>query len=74
VIIEDPSNIKNIYKEEKKKKAIFPLFTLEMLKTQNDECFIYSTAPLNFVNMVISLFEKALDEISKIPDLEPKIL
>jgi dynein heavy chain len=74
VIIEDPSNIQNVFKERNTKRAIFPLFTIEMLKTQNDESFIYSTAPINFVNMVISLFEKALDEISKIPDLEPKIL
>lgn len=45
-----------------------------MLKTQNDEEFVYSTPPANFVKMTVSLMEKALEEISKVPDLEPKIL
>lgn len=35
---------------------------------------MYSTNPVNFINMVLSVFEKALEEIAKIPDLEPKIV
>lgn len=29
---------------------------------------------MNFINMVLATFEKGLEEISKIPDLEPKIV
>lgn len=45
-----------------------------MIKTQKDEEFIYSVQPLQFVKMVVQTFEKGLEEIAKIPDLEPKIL
>jgi dynein heavy chain len=44
------------------------------LKSQNDEEFLYSTPPANFVRMVVMLLEKALEEVAKVPDLEPKIL
>ena len=87
VFINDPSDILNEYSSDATRAAEFkkwdmtfklksrvPLFTLEMLKTQGDEEFVYSTPPLAFVRMVVSLLEKALDEISKVPDLEPKIL
>ena len=85
VTIEDPSNVLNefilddarlseLHRCGLTNSKKFPLFTLEMLKTQNDEEFIYSTPPSSFVRMAVSLLEKALDEISKVPDLEPKIL
>jgi dynein heavy chain len=87
VVIADPSDIRNEYSSDARQAVLFrewdltfrpkarvPLFTLEMLKTQNDEEFIYSTPPLAFVKMVVMLLEKALDEIAKVPDLEPKIL
>jgi dynein heavy chain len=50
-----------------------PLFLLDLVKAKEDE-FAFSTAPTSFVNMIVHLFEKPLDDLAKIPDLEPKIL
>lgn len=40
----------------------------------NDEYFLYSTVPENFVSTLMLIFDKTLEEIAKIADLEPKIL
>ncbi|EGR27865.1 hypothetical protein IMG5_187090 [Ichthyophthirius multifiliis] len=75
VIIRSPNDVENIFREGKKnQKDIIPLFLIDLVKTQNDQNFLYSTNPINFINMIIQCFEKTLDEISKIPDLEPKIV
>lgn len=51
------------------------LFQLDMLKTSDDKSFIYSSKdPIIFVKVVLHAFDKGLEEIGKVPDLEPKIL
>lgn len=74
VIVKSTNQVENVFPSsftEKKKETA--LFQLE-LKTQGDECFVYSPKNLDvFVNVVIHVFDKALEELSKIPDLEPKI-
>lgn len=50
-----------------------PLFLIDLVKAKDDD-FTYSTAPASFVNMIVHLFEKPLEDLAKIPDLEPKIL
>lgn len=50
------------------------MFTIDLIKTNNDEEFVYSVKPENFSRMITQTFEKGLEEIAKIPDLEPKIL
>lgn len=35
-----------------------PLFSIDLIKTLHDEEFLYSVQPMNFVKMIISLFEK----------------
>jgi dynein heavy chain len=49
VNVDDPSNIINKYKIMQMR----PIFTLDMIKTNDDREFLYSTAPMNFVNMII---------------------
>ena len=70
VNVDDPSNIINKFKTA----GVKPIFTIDMIKTNDDKEFLYSTSPMNFVNMIIQLFDKTLDEITKVPDLEPKLL
>ncbi|CAD8156782.1 unnamed protein product [Paramecium pentaurelia] len=70
VNVDDPSNIINKFKTV----GVKPIFTIDMIKTNDDKEFLYSTSPINFVNMIIQLFDKTLDEITKVPDLEPKLL
>ena len=49
VNVDDPSNIINTYLNPKAQ----PIFTIDMLKTNDDKEFIYSTPPQQFVNMMI---------------------
>lgn len=49
VNVDDPSNIINKFKAIQMR----PIFTLDMIKTNDDRDFLYSTAPMNFVNMII---------------------
>ena len=39
-----------------------------------EDAFVYSTSPENFTNTLLALYDKALEDIAKIPDLEPLIL
>lgn len=49
VNVDDPSNIINKHK----KQGVRPIFTIDMIKTNDDKEFLYSTTPINFVNMII---------------------
>lgn len=49
-----------------------PIFQIELLA--KDDYFHFTTNPSLYVNIVIHAIKKGLDEISKIPDLEPRIL
>lgn len=40
----------------------------------NDEYFLYSTVPTNFISTLMTIFDKTLEDVAKIADLEPKIL
>lgn len=51
-----------------------PLFTLDLNKHPSKDKFKYSTKAKNFVNTLMVIFDKALEDVSKIPNLEPKIL
>ncbi len=55
-------------------KAIKPLFTLELLKSINEDNFCYSSMIKNFTNTILMIFNKALEDLAKIPDLEPKLM
>jgi dynein heavy chain len=55
-------------------KAIKPLFTLELLKAINEDNFCYSSMIKNFTNTILMIFNKALEDLAKIPDLEPKLM
>ena len=62
-----PNEVVNIYDESSGKPARRkPLFTIDLLKTMNDEEFVYSTNPQNFVTTVLVIFDKALEEMTKI--------
>lgn len=71
VIINSAADIQNKYDRSQPQQ---PLFIIDLLKTQSDEDFIFSTNPSNFCTMILTTMEKGLEEIAKIPDLEPKIL
>lgn len=54
--------------------AIKPLFTLDLQRASNEDDFAYSSYPKNFTNTILLIFNKALDDLNKIPDIEPKLM
>lgn len=74
------TDIKNVYKPRKNtgaklasndpnallEKPIQPLFIIDLIKTQNDEDFLYSVQPMNYIKMIINIFEKGKLHISLI--------
>lgn len=76
VQIDDTNIVRNIYNEE---TLHLPakrthLLTIDLHKTVNDDEFVYSTKPKNYVQTILVIFDKALEEMAKINDLEPRIL
>lgn len=76
VVIESSNNVKNVFKNDKSVRKEDPshLLTIELMKTVSDDDFLYSTKPQNFVTTLLLIFDKALEELAKISDLEPRIL
>lgn len=44
-----------------------PLFTIELVKTHNDEEFTYNTPPKNFISILLTIFDKTLEQLGQIP-------
>ena len=40
-----------------------PLFTIELVKTHADEEFTYNTPPKNYVNILLTIFDKTLEQL-----------
>ena len=55
-------------------RAVKPLFTIELLKAINEDSFCYSTMIRNYATTILIIFNKALEDLAKIPDLEPKLM
>lgn len=55
------------------KPAKQALVLIDLVKVTNIEEFNYSIKPEKIVKEILTLLEKALDELKAIPDLEPKI-
>jgi dynein heavy chain len=51
-----------------------PLLSLDLVQVVNKEEFNYLFRPDRIVADILELFEKVVEELKKIPDLEPKIL
>ena len=45
-----------------------------MMKGSSDDGFLYSSNINSFESTILSVFEKTLEEMQKITDIEPKIL
>jgi dynein heavy chain len=73
VIVNSSSSVENVYDETKPFHKV-PLFTIDLQRTLNEEDFVYSTVPANFVSTLLLIFDKTLEEVAKIADIEPKIL
>lgn len=55
-------------------KANMPLFETDLMRHLDDSCFSYATPPTNFMNLLLGLFDRMIEEMSKIPDVEQKCL
>jgi dynein heavy chain len=60
--------------ENFKKNPGHPLIKIDLIRVANQNEFNYSIRPQKLVEEVLTLVSKGLEEMEKIPDLEPKIL
>lgn len=78
VIIEGQSSVQNIFTRKVpdrfKANAGNTLIKIDLVRTANMNEFNYMTRPAKIVEEVLGLVSKGLEEMEKIPDLEPKIL
>jgi len=79
VIIQGTSTVKNEFDHLQttvsgKLETIPPLFYVDLIKPYMKEEFAYSALPANFVLAVTDVFDRTLNELAKIPDLEQKVL
>jgi len=51
-----------------------PLFAIDLLKSTSNDEYLYSTPPKNFLNAILTHFDRVLEDFSRIPDIEQKVL
>jgi dynein heavy chain, axonemal len=73
VLIESAQKVKNIYPSQDELSPL-PLFAIDILKSTSEEEFVFSTNPKNFVNAVLSQFDRIIEDITKVPDIEARVL
>lgn len=69
VNIASSAQVANLYRGP----VLPPLFQIELVKTLDSE-IVYNTKDSSFVHIMQGIFERTLEEFSKIPDIEPSIL
>ena len=88
VIINSTNNVENIWKKQEKKDPLDlteeennddqkkkALFAIDLMKGINEnESFLYSTPPKNAITSTLLIFDRVLDELTRIPDIESKFL
>jgi hypothetical protein len=60
------STIPETYEKIKSKLA---LFETDLMKLYDDTGFGLTTSATNFINLILNIFDKMLDELAKIPDI-----
>ncbi|KAL4464296.1 hypothetical protein ABPG72_011341 [Tetrahymena utriculariae] len=55
-------------------KSVKPLFTIELMKNNEDQEFFYSTQPKYFLSTIQMLFDKLVNELQKIPSVERSLM
>ena len=77
VEIRAPNDVINHFAENPKdpfKKERHPLFVVDMIKGAKDEFMYTVQRPKYFVEQLLHIFDRTLEELARIPDLEPKVM
>jgi|JI61114C2RNA_FD_contig_31_3934081_length_1034_multi_4_in_0_out_0_1 hypothetical protein len=64
---EDPATFQSV-------KSKLPLFETDLMRSLDDSSFSYATSPQNFLTMVLGFFDRMLEELGKIPEIEQKCM
>ena len=51
-----------------------PLFETDLMRALDDSAFNYATGIPNFTNIIMSIFNRMIEEINKVPEVEQKIM
>lgn len=64
---ENPATLQSV-------RCKLPLFETDLMRSLDDSSFSYATSPQNFLTMVLGFFDRMLDELAKIPEVEQKCM
>lgn len=77
VEIKDTFNIINEFKPDPKNGNITtrpPLFSVDLIKGPKDEFTYTVQRPRFYVEQILHIFDRTLEELARIPDLEPRLM
>lgn len=49
------------------------LFAIDLLKSTSNDEYLFSTPPKNFMNAILTHFDRVFEDLSRIPDIEQKV-
>lgn len=71
----ETNKVNNIFpKTDEGKENPQPLFAIDLLKSTSNDEFLYSTPPKNFLTSIMTHFDRIFEDLSRIPDIEQKVL
>ena len=76
VEIKSPQEVHNRFNKLKGEnpESPAPLFLLDLVKAANDEFTYTVQRPRFFVEQLLQIFDRTLEELAKIPDIEPRVV
>lgn len=70
MIIEGIDKVQNVYNHDRQEE---PIFVVDILKSLQNNEFIYSSNPQFYSTVVMQIFDKAIADIQKFQNLESKV-
>ena len=70
MVIEGIDKVQNVFNQEKEEE---PIFVVDILKSLQNNEFIYSSNPQFYATVIMQIFDKAIADIQKFQNLESKV-
>ena len=77
VEIQDTNNVKNKFSDsgsDPQQKSPTPLFIVDLIKGPKNDFTYTVQRPKFYVEQILHIFERTLEELARIPDLEPRLM
>lgn len=63
-----------IYPGVKNNTIHIPLFETDLMRAFDDSGFNYATGINNFVGVIMNIFNRMVEEVNRVPEVEQKVL